>query len=359
MMRRIPYTPLVCLIFLTATIFAGPAWAAPIVDTAENSLAKSQVIPQSAMGDLKPKAIVKVKPPTPFPTCAYPFVSPEITKVRPDYMHRYATEPQFALQVLPAPRVGRWDMSVGVLFARLRGKIAWPRYPQAGTYYGYGAGGTYATDFTDGLQLPGHLAVPTWSIKYVFRQNWAFRYSGLAFEANGGGQPTDYFNFGPSQQYYGSYGYGTGIQTKYQHAYHRVGLLYDAVKNYRSSVGVFADWVHGEDKISVISSISTGQISVFSKGTDAAIAGIEFQRLMKATSNGAIFSCDFKAGGIFLDDVEGWDAQAGAHYAIPLNSGRSGYVKAGYRLVQLKKGQSDFLLTRTLEGGFMEFGLIF
>ena len=45
--------------------------------------------------------------------------------------------------------------------------------------------------------------------------------------------------------------------------------------------------------------------------------------------------------------------------AIPLNAGRSGYVKAGYRLVELKKSQNDFLLKDALEGGYMEFGFIF
>ncbi len=358
MMRRIPYTLLVCLALLMSAVLLAPAWAAQFEDSPEDIIAKSRVSAQGATGDLKPKSIVKVKRAARFPSCAYPLACPEITKVRPEYMHRYPTEAQFAESVLPAPPVGRWEVSAGVLFASLRGKIAWPRYAWAGAYAGYGTG-TNAADFTDGLQLPGHLAVPTWSIKYAFRQNWAVRYSGLAFDANGGGQPTAYFVFGPSQQNYGSYGYGTSIQAEYQHAYHRVGLLYDAVKNYRSTVGVFADWVHAEDKITVISSTFSGQNSVFSKGTDAAIAGLEFQRLMKTTSNGAILSCDFKAGGIFLDDVEGWDAQAGAQYAIPLNSGRSGYVKAGYRLAQLKKAQNDFLLKDALEGGFMEFGFIF
>jgi len=141
--------------------------------------------------------------------------------------------------------------------------------------------------------------------------------------------------------------------------YQRVGLQYDAVKSSRSCIGIFADWVHAEDRIQVISSLSVGQSAVFSKGTDAAIAGIEYRRFVKATASGGTFSCDCKAGAIFLDDVVGVDAQAGAQYAIPMNSGRSGYVKAGYRLVELKKAQNDYLLNNALEGGYMEFGFIF
>jgi hypothetical protein len=352
MMRRIPYTLLVCLVFLITTAFAMPAWASPVEDSAEKILAKSQVASQGVTGEPKPKAITKVKPQPKYRTYDYLCPRSDITKVKPGYMRSYGAESQFPAGIL-APRAGRWDVGGGVLFARLRGKVAWPRYAWSGSYV---AGGTNETDFTDGLALPAHLAVPTWNIKYAFRPNWAVRYSGLGFEANGGGQSSSTITFGPWQQYYGA---GQSVQSKYQHIYHRVGLLYDAVKSNRSSIGVFADWIHAEDRIQVISSLSVGQSAVFSKGTDAAIAGIEYQRFLKATATGGTFSCDCKAGAIFLDDVVGVDAQAGAKYAIAMNSGRSGYVKAGYRLVELKKAQNDYLLNHALEGGYMEFGFIF
>ena len=353
MMRRIPYTLLVCLVFLMSTAFLAPAWASPVEDSADKILAQSQTTPPSVTGNPKPKAITKVKRPAAFPPCCdYQCLRPEITKVKPGYVSSYGTEARYTEGIM-APNVGRWDVSGGVLFARLRGKVAWPRYPSFG---GFVAGQTNETDFTDGLQLPGHIVVPTWGIKYAFRPNWAARYSGLGYEAKGGGNSSATITFGPWQQFFGA---GQSVQSKYQHSYHRVGLLYDAVKSYRSSIGVFADWVHAEDKIEVISSLSVGQNAVFSKGTDAAITGIEFHRFIKASANGGTLSCDCKAGVIFLDDVAGVDAQAGAQYAIPLNAGRSGYVKAGYRLVELKKSQNDFLLNNALEGGYMEFGFIF
>ena len=353
MMRRIPYTLLVCLVFLITTAFAMPAWASPVEDSAEKLLAKSQVASQGVTGEPKPKAITKVKPQPKHPSYEYWCPRPDITKVKPGYMRSYGTEAQFPEGILATALTGRWDVSGGVLFARLRGKVAWPRYAWAGAYV---AGGTNETDFTDGLTLPGHLAVPTWSIKYAFRPNWSVRYSGLGYEANGGGQSSSTITFGPWQQFYGA---GQSVQSKYQHIYQRVGLQYDAVKSSRSCIGIFADWVHAEDRIQVISSLSVGQSAVFSKGTDAAIAGIEYRRFVKATASGGTFSCDCKAGAIFLDDVVGVDAQAGAQYAIPMNSGRSGYVKAGYRLVELKKAQNDYLLNNALEGGYMEFGFIF
>jgi hypothetical protein len=352
MVRRKHCMLLVCLALLMSTVFLGSAWAAQSEDSAEKIVNKPQVSAQGAVGNLKPKVIAKVKPATMSPPCAYTFARPQITKVKPGYMLSYPAGERLADRGLIAPALSKWDISGGVLFARLRGSIAWPRFPSWGGFSNV----TNETDFTDGLELPGHLAVPTWSVKYQFRPNWAVRYSGLAFEANGGGQPSGSISFGPWQQFFG---FGQNIQSKYQHGYHRVGLLYDAVKNDRSSVRVFADWVHTDDKIAVISSISVGQNSVFSKGTDAAMAGIEFQRYLKTTSNGGTLSCDCKAGAMFLDDVEGWDAQAGAQYTIPLNNGRSGYVKAGYRLVAMKKTQNDFLLKNALEGGYMELGFIF
>jgi hypothetical protein len=87
--------------------------------------------------------------------------------------------------------------------------------------------------------------------------------------------------------------------------------------------------------------------------------GLELQRCIKTAANGGTFSFDHKAGVIFLDDVEGWDVQAGARYSIPLNYGRWGYMKGGYRYVEIKKSQSDYAFKHALEGGYMEFGFIF
>ncbi len=92
--------------------------------------------------------------------------------------------------------------------------------------------------------------------------------------------------------------------------------LYDAVKNFRSSIRVFADWVHADDKISVISSAQHRTDSVFQQrygrchGRD---------RVSEASENHVEWRdllLDCKAGAMFLDDVEGWDAQAGAQYTI-------------------------------------------
>lgn len=341
---------------LLSAVLAGAAWSAPSADSQAKIVNTSQGAGPAAPRDLKPnKPIIKVKPAA-IPTCVYPFARPAIMKVKPELACAFPGGAQWVDCIVPGPEVGQWDVSAGVLFARLRGKVAWPRYP----WWGWGGwwGAQDDTDFTDGIQLPAHLVVPTWSVTYQFRPTWAVRYSGLAFEANGGGQPSGFVRFGPQQQFGFGFGFNQNIQSKYQHAYHRVGLLYSALRTGRSTVKVFADWVHAEDKMAVgCPSCLTG--SVLSKGTDAAITGIEIQKCLKTTSNGATFSWDCKAGAIFLDDVEGYDIQGGAQYTIPLNSGRSGYLKGGYRVVELKKTQNDYLLKNSVDGGFMEFGFIF
>ena len=312
MLRRKHPTLVVCLVLMVSALVAISAWAGQSESLPQKSIKKFQVSSPTALQSPSPKAITKVKQiPCPW-DCPYPTGPMGVTKVTSPYPAPYGSSSSIAGCVLPMAGVGQWDMSAGVIFARLRGKIAWPRYPWGGYGYGGWYGTTNETDFTDGLQLPAHVAVPTWSVKYQFRPNWAVRYTGLGFEANGGGQPTGYLMFGPWQQY--AYGYGQSVSSKYQHAYHRLGLMYDALKSCQATVKIFADWVHAEDRIEVSSCVGCNQSSIFSKTTDAAATGIEFQKCLKTARNGGTLSCDWKAGAIFLDNVEGWDVQAGAQY---------------------------------------------
>ena len=47
----------------------------------------------------------------------------------------------------------------------------------------------------------------------------------------------------------GSTGYGMNV--KWNHYYHRLGLIYDALRNCKAKVSVFADWVHTDDTVTV------------------------------------------------------------------------------------------------------------
>ncbi len=205
-------------------------------------------------------------------------------------------------------------------------------------------------NFTDVLALPVHLPIWEFSARYNFRPNWAFRYSVLGFEATSSGMGNNWLLF------------GFGINAKWNHYYHRLGLVYDALRSCKAKVSVFADWVHTDDTITANCSVCSTSIygtPKWGKNGDSMIAGLEFQRCVRTFANGGTFSLDCRAGYIFLDNVDGSDLQAGARYSIPLNCGRWGYVKGGYRSVDIKKGENNLVFNQALEGGFMEFGFIF
>jgi hypothetical protein len=356
MLRRIPYTPLVCLAIFLLTILATPSWAASPEQSSQMLLApdagKTTSVPAAPKTAMRPAVVPKAGPAPAILACPPPF---GVTKVRPVFGLLYGPRPAC---ILPEPLPGQWEIGAQVFFARVTGKLQWPRY--SSNYYGYaGQGGDdwLAADFSDSLMLPKHAAIVEIKAKYQFRPNWAVRYSVIPFALNGGGVPD------ASRQFvFGNFLFTSGlpIQTKWQHAYHRVGLVYDAVRTCTSKISVFADWVHVDDRIDVNCSPCSTVQQTFSKNTDSSMVGLEFRRCLATTSNGATFSCDSKAGAVFLDDVEGWDVELGGRYSIPLNNAaRWGYMKGGYRLVNLKKSQSDFLLKDSLEGGFMELGFIF
>ena len=380
MLRRIPATLLVYLVILLPTLFVAASWAATPDESMEILLKPSPTSnsPMSAVNEAKPRSskrtrhvaaygpnVAAVYPPAPAmayapgpavycgPSPAALFPLPPVSKVRGA---AWAGFPCITDCILPAPNMSQWEMSAQVIFAALRGKVGFPNSWYGS--YGYGGGfwsllfygyGYYSSDisFTDALGLPGHLPVLEFTARYNFRPNWAFRYSVLGFEATSGGSNNWYYT-------------GYGMNAKWNHYYHRLGLVYDAIRNCKAKLSVFADWVHTDDTISA-NCANCGYYGQpkWGKNGDSMIAGLELQRCIRTFANGGTFSCDLSAGGIFLDNVEGSDLSAAGRYSIPLNCGRWGYVKGGYRLVDLKKGETNIYFNQALEGGFMEMGFIF
>jgi hypothetical protein len=85
----------------------------------------------------------------------------------------------------------------------------------------------------------------------------------------------------------------------------------------------------------------------------------QVQNCLKTAPNGGALSLDCKAGFIFYDDSEGWDVHTALKFAIPLGCGRWGYMKGGYRYINIKKSQTDLLFAHSMEGGFAEAGFVF
>lgn len=356
MLRRIPTTSLVCLAFFLSTIVLNAAWAAGPDESLEILLRPNQPGAAPVTASHRAKSRARSVAPRAMATVVYPCVPPPvrgITKVKPAACAPvpYGVIPRC---FLPAPRARQWDISAQALFARVKGTIAWPRYSQFFTSWN---GYDNQVDLNDDLMLPAHQVIPELNVRYQFRPHWGVQYSILGYELNGGGWPNRQFVFGPGNT--GFIYFGQNIQTKWQHTHQRLSLVYDALRNCQASVSVSGGWVHVDDKISISCQNCGNYTSTFSKGIDAAVVGLQFQRCLKTAANGGTISLDNKVSAMFIDDVEGWDVQAGARYSVPLGCGRWGYLKGGYRFVQLKKGQYDYLLNSTLEGGFVEGGFIF
>ncbi len=361
MLRRTPSTLLVCLAFFASTILTGLAVAADPQEALDVLLKSNDASASTAVK--APKIRTRsAPPPRRFayrPADPYAPMPMGISKVKaPPQV--CAVEPWALPCILPQPQMRQWEMSFQVLWARTRGTIAWPR--NSWWYSGWW-GWNNEIDLNDVLGIPGHGTLGEFRARYQFRPNWAVRYSVIATQLSGG-QGWNW-NWVGYQLQFGPLLLVTGqpYQSKWTHAYHRAGLVYDAIKTPRSVVSVFADWAYSEDRIELNCAWGCGGYgyngAIFSKSSSMALVGLEYQRCLQTAFNGGTWSCDYKGGYLFLDDVNGWDVSAGLRYSIPLNCGRSGYAKGGYRLVDIKKSQQDLLFNNAVEGGFLEFGFIF
>ena len=83
MMRRIPYTLLVCLAFFMSSVLATAPWAAETDDLSVQKLNKPELNAHSFTKDAKPKTVVKVKPKTMFPCSRISSLAPRSPKSNP------------------------------------------------------------------------------------------------------------------------------------------------------------------------------------------------------------------------------------------------------------------------------------
>ena len=99
---------------------------------------------------------------------------------------------------------------------------------------------------------------------------------------------------------------------------------------------------------------STGKIAFLERRST------EVQRCLKTTNLFNTLSLECKAGIAFGDDAVGSDLATALRYSIPMNNGRWGFVKGGYRYLTYKKKYSDIKMMETaMDGGFLEAGFIF
>ena len=248
--------------------------------------------------------------------------------------------------ILPRRMPGQWEASTQVLFARLRGTVEWS----------YGAGTITASDvdFNDSLGLPGHDTFLEYSGRYQLRPSWSLYYSAMPIELEGTTNPQESFTFGAW-----TFAAGSSVRSKWQFLYQRVGLYYHPINTPMMVVSLGGSWVFNDQRLRLNSGTCSGQGNRVDRTRNLAMTSIEVQNCVVTLPNATTLSSDNRFGIGFLDDTLLLDVQAGFQYSVPMNAGRWGFARGGYRFIDFKEDRNDLRLDTCLEGGFVELGLIF
>ncbi|MCX5861177.1 MAG: hypothetical protein WCG29_05285 [Desulfomonile sp.] len=331
-----PHNVLVCLVFLLMILkLDASAWyfkEAAFVSNQPQTTA-SQTSETKEISKVKEKKIVKCRPSQ---QQGYTVVSPA-QLYSPNCM-------------LPVARTRGWELDAQAMFARSKGKVRFFSGP-----YGYAYTSTFLTDLdmNSDLGLPEHKWVGSFSAKYGFRPRWSLRYSIMPTTLEGMAAQNTNINFG-----YTIASFGANTKVKWERLYQRIGLGYDPINTPSLRVSVFGDYVRLNEKLSVVQVGCCG--STFDNDLNMAMAGVEVQRCLKTTNLFNTLSLECKAGIAFGDDAVGSDLATALRYSIPMNNGRWGFVKGGYRYLTYKKKYSDIKMMETaMDGGFLEAGFIF
>jgi len=202
-------------------------------------------------------------------------------------------------------------------------------------------------DFNDGLGLPSHKWLMEYSVRHQFRPHWSCFYSIMPIEMDETFQHPSF----P----------GIVLRTKWEHVYQRVGIMYQPIVTCNASVSIYGTWLFMDQKFRLNSGshCPTRSTTTVDRTRHMIMSGIEFQKCIRTLCNGGTLSCDSKVGLGYLDGTFGLDVQAGFRFSVPMNCGRWGYARGGYRLIDFREDRTDLRMDHTLEGWFGELGLIF
>jgi hypothetical protein len=281
-----------------------------------------------------------------------------IRKVRPGYWHgsygkRYYKDPYN--RYLPPPKEKGWELDAEVFWARVKGKFIYRRGGIYGTNWNWQ--GSRYVDANDTIKIPEHWPVPSFSVAYRFRHNWAMRYSVMSFDLSGSGTSS---NSNQQDFVWGNEDFSNrqNLRTRWERLYQRLGLVYDPIRTQNSRVGIFGEWARVEDKIGVMDPSCCQQ--TMNNDLNMCIAGLEFEKALRTGLHCNTLSIEAKGGIAFLDEAIGADSSVGVRYSIPLGKGRWGYLAGGYRYLTYKKGYSDnYQVDSAMEGGYLKMGFIF
>ncbi|MGC8602539.1 MAG: hypothetical protein ACP5VS_02485 [Desulfomonilaceae bacterium] len=336
-----PRMLLVCLCFFTM-IFTANAMAWNFTQaSATNDSREDLLIPISTkarpIGKVKPQIIEKCKPIASFQQNAQTIIG-QTTQI-----------------ALPAIKVRGWELDAQALFARAKGKAIYLNNTFGAGFFGSNP----QVDFNSAMGIPDHAVVGSFTAKYRFQPHWSLKYSILPTIIRGGGSGLGAFQFGPLNSTTGQ----QALKSKWERLYQQIGLVYDPIRTPTSRVGIFAEYVRINERISVFQGGASGGGTggaKFDNDLNMAMVGVELEKLLKVVHHSNTLSLECSAGVAFCDDAVGSDLSTGLKYSVPLNNGRSGFLKGGYRYLTYKKNYSDAKMIDTaMDGGFLEMGFIF
>ena len=221
---------------------------------------------------------------------------------------------------LPMSRMTGWELAADFFFARTKGKVRFSMGMSQGYY------GLDDVDLNSDMGLADHGVMNSFMAHYMFRPNWGLRYSVMPMWMMGSGPAGKSFVFGNT-----SYNAGQDVNIEWERLEQRLGLIYDVVDNKSSKISVFGDYVRVNDRIKVMQMQAGMGMNAMDNDLNMGMAGIEFEKCLKNTSAGATLSLKCIAGAAFGDDAFGAEAETALKYSIPMNNGRLGFLKGGYR----------------------------
>jgi hypothetical protein len=354
-MRRCPFTVLVCLSFLIVSCLAfanqsdnfinvvinpaadetNPSGIPGLFGTAEDfSSEPASFVQASARRRTGLRSNRTAQLGKPIVKCKAPVCAPA------------PAVPCGPICILPRRMAGQWQLATQVLFARVKGTVR-----STSSVFGIPA---TDVDFNDDLGIPSHQTLLEYSAWYQFRPSWALFYSIMPIQLEGGRVTTRDLYFGQL-----IFPTGTFVHTNWNFIYQKVGLLYQPVFNCNAAVSIYNSWVFNQQKLDISSSICAGQCNRVDRTRNMVMSEIQIQKCIRTLCNGGTLSCDNRVGLGYLDGTFALDLQAGLQFSVPMNAGRWGYAKGGYRFINFKEDRSDLRLDTYLEGAFVEAGLIF
>lgn len=330
---------LVCLLFAVTQSFGGDANA--WIDNQADCPDCPEIFSAPAMAPAN--AITKVKP------------SNRIMKCKPQFMGAASVVSSglwgFRSDcVLPMSQHKGWEANADVFFARIKGKARFA----TGAFGTFGAFGVIDDiDLNSDLGVPDHGVMGAYSIAYRFRPNWRVRYSIMPMTMNGSGQPGRSVVWGNT-----TFSTSQNLSVKWKRLQQSVVLAYDPIMAGSSRLSVIGGYLRINERLAVFQPGCCG--SAMDNDLNMGLAAFEFEKCLKQTRTCNTLSLQCGAGVAFGDDGFGSDLSTGLKYSIPLNSGRWGYVKGGYRFMSYKKKYSDVKAFDTaMEGGFLQMGVVF